>query len=186
MDRLRQAIAHAERNENTFCVLFVDLDNFKSINDRFGHDVGDSVLRSAARSIFQYLRAHDALIRWGGEEFVVLLPKTDLMAALEVVQQIGKEGIGRTPDGSRVTASIGIAEYLVDRAPDPTTLIQLSDRRMYAAKAAGRNCCVSGLGDPIRFAGTASGTAEPAARHHRESIEPRRRVTPVIEDSLTL
>lgn len=151
--RIKSGFRHAERMRYPLSLIFFDLDNFKSINDRFGHDAGDRVLRSAADTIFRHLKVGDSLVRWGGEELIAILPQTDLMAALEIVQQLGKEGFGQRPDGQRVTASIGVAERLIDMVPDPTTLIHLSDKRMYAAKAAGRNCYVCGLGEAIRFLG---------------------------------
>lgn len=152
-ERIKSSFRRALQARQPLSALFIDLDKFKSINDRFGHDVGDSVLRSAAQSISRCLEHSGVLIRWGGEEFVVLLPSADLMAARRSVERIGKQGIGRTPDGSSVTASIGIAECLADEPPDAAALVQLSDQRMYAAKAAGRNCYMAGAEQPMRFTG---------------------------------
>ena len=132
-------------------VLFIDLDKFKSINDQYGHDAGDAVLQQAARSIRQTLGRHDSLVRWGGEEFVVLLPRTDAAGAQAAVERIAKAGLGLRPDGIPVTASIGVAERINDRASDSMALIALADKRMYAAKTAGRNCYVDDNGEAARF-----------------------------------
>ena len=155
-DRIKSCFRIARESQSPLSLVFFDLDNFKSINDRFGHDGGDSVLKSTARSISRCLMRHGCLIRWGGEEFVALLPQTELTAAREVIKQIGSEGLGASPDGSAVTASIGVAECFADMAHDPEHLIRLADERMYAAKAAGRNCYVCGVGEPARFMGAAS------------------------------
>jgi diguanylate cyclase (GGDEF)-like protein len=123
-------------------VLFVDVDDFKSINDQFGHDAGDQALKSIVSKLHTALRHGDTVIRWGGEEFVVLLLNTPLSGALTVVSNIGREWFGQRPDGTPLTASIGLAERRADGASDWVQLIDLADKRMYAAKSAGKACCV--------------------------------------------
>jgi len=133
-----------ERKSSPLAVLFIDIDKFKSINDQFGHEAGDTVLQKAAQSIHASLRRQDILVRWGGEEFLVILPETDSAGAETLLARIASAGLGLRPDGMPVSASVGIAERISDKAPDWTKLVELADQRMYAAKGAGRNCYVSG------------------------------------------
>lgn len=149
--RINLQFSRAARNQHPMAVLFIDLDKFKSINDQYGHDAGDAVLQQAAQLIRQTLRHHDALVRWGGEEFVVLLPRTDTAGARATVERIANAGLGLRPDGMPVTASIGIAERVSDGTSGPMSLIALADKRMYAAKTAGRNCYVDGSGKARRL-----------------------------------
>lgn len=124
-------------------VAFVDLDHFKAVNDGFGHDAGDAVLKSTAQAISTRLRRGDVLVRWGGEEFLVVMPNTTTEHAAEVVGRLREAGFGRRPDGGPVTASIGIAGRLTDQRDDWRDLVELADRRMYAAKDAGRDRIVA-------------------------------------------
>src|SRR5512135_2568037 len=133
----------AERNGTPLSVIFVDLDNFKSINDKYGHDAGDLVLISAVESIRATLRAGDALVRWGGEEFLLVLPNTDCTSAIALLQRLHATGLGLRPDGARVTASYGIAERTVDCDHDSQCLIDIADKRMYQAKHSGKDRWVS-------------------------------------------
>ncbi|RZI45057.1 diguanylate cyclase [Herbaspirillum sp. HC18] len=123
-------------------VVFLDLDNFKQINDRFGHDAGDRVLHKAAESLRANLRSGDILLRWGGEEFVIVLPDANGSTAATAVERLKSVGLGERPDGSRVTASIGIAERIVDKATDWRNLVDIADQRMYQAKLAGKDRCI--------------------------------------------
>jgi diguanylate cyclase (GGDEF)-like protein len=90
------------------------------------------------------LRRGDTLARWGGEEFVLIMPNTDLQQAEAAVQRLRNVGLGRRPDGTPITASIGIAERNADAADEWKKLIDLADQRMYHAKQAGRDRVVSG------------------------------------------
>lgn len=149
--RINLQFALSARNQDPLAVLFIDLDNFKSINDQYGHEAGDAVLQQAAQSIHQTLRHHDTLVRWGGEEFVVLLPRTDAAGARATVERIANAGLGLCPDGMPVTASIGIAERVSDGISGPMSLVAFADKRMYAAKTAGRNCYVDSSGKARRL-----------------------------------
>lgn len=132
----------AARSGAPLSVAFIDLDNFKEINDRFGHDAGDRALAGAAAQLRANLRSGDILVRWGGEEFALILPDASGQTATTAMARLHEIGLGVRPDGERLTASVGIAERCVDRAADWRTLIELADRRMYEAKQAGRNCCI--------------------------------------------
>jgi len=124
-------------------VLFVDADNFKAINDMFGHDAGDEVLKRIVITLQAHMRQADVVIRWGGEEFVLVLPNTSMSGAALVVARIMKDWFGARPEGGPLTASFGLAERQTDGATDWAQLIALADERMYKAKAAGRACCVN-------------------------------------------
>ncbi len=126
-------------------VVMVDLDHFKSINDRYGHGVGDEVLREAAARLRRVLRADDLIARYGGEEFALLLPRTPCAAALQVAERLRRALSDRPIPTSAgelsVTASFGVA-CLDETVDSLDTLLLHADQALYAAKGAGRNCCV--------------------------------------------
>ena len=141
-DRLSYEVERSKRSLEGFAVLFIDLDHFKLVNDQYGHEAGNAVLRAVATELKSAIRASDLAARYGGDEFVVLLNRTDLAGANRVGEAIraGIEGVGRRlgyPVGL-VTASIGVAEYDV-RRPHEGDLLVLADRALYHAKANGRN-----------------------------------------------
>lgn len=127
------------RNDTPLAVAFIDLDHFKQINDRYGHKAGDLALKEVVATLHGQLRNADILIRWGGEEFLIILPNATTEQACAALRRVGAGGFGQRPDGTAVTASIGIAERGEDKARDWRQLVQLADGRMYAAKDAGRN-----------------------------------------------
>ena len=144
--------AHYRRclqNDAPMTIGFVDIDRFKAINDTFGHEAGDRILCHVASQLQRGLRQGDALVRWGGEEFLVVLPGANKEGARLVVKRLGGIGFGVRPDGLPVTASIGVAERRVDGTHDTGELIELADRRMYEAKLGGRNRAVFAQGDLI-------------------------------------
>jgi len=130
------------RQDTPLMVMFMDLDNFKSINDGYGHEEGDRALKSMAHAIKIRMRRSDTLIRWGGEEFVLLLPNTDTAGFETVVERFRGENFGLRPDGAPLTASIGVAERKQDKIEDWPKLVDLADDRMYKAKKSGKNCVV--------------------------------------------
>jgi diguanylate cyclase (GGDEF)-like protein len=125
------AIEIARRDGTALSVAMVDLDNFKHFNDRFGHQAGDRLLKSAAAAWREQLRAVDHLARYGGEEFILLLPAADARAADDVVARL----LIATPEGE--TFSAGIAVW--DGAETSDQLVARADAALYAAKQAGRN-----------------------------------------------
>jgi diguanylate cyclase (GGDEF)-like protein len=129
----------ARRHDTGLAVAFIDLDHFKRINDSFGHEAGDLVLRECTQQMLACLRSTDTLLRWGGEEFVVILPDTDREQARLVLDRMVRRGLGTRPDGDHLTASIGLAERCIDFAESAEHLLELADKRMYRAKTAGRN-----------------------------------------------
>lgn len=129
----------ADRQGTPLALAFLDIDNFKSINDQYGHDAGDAVLRNLARTLSGTLRAGDTLVRWGGEEFLIILPNTDCATARHVMARLYERGLGQRPDGQPLTVSTGVSELGNDRADTIQALIEHADRRMYQAKRAGKN-----------------------------------------------
>ena len=119
-------------------VLFVDIDHFKSINDTFGHDAGDQVLTGLVARLRQILRQSDVVIRWGGEEFVLVLPEMPAHELAGFFARLSRSGLGVRPDGKPLTASVGVAEQGRDQAMEWQRLIELADARMYRAKQGGR------------------------------------------------
>ena len=130
---------NAIRGNTPLTLVFLDLDHFKEVNDRFGHDAGDRVLKDAANMIRNYLRGSDFLVRWGGEEFLLVMPNTAADQAAIALARLRQAGFARQPDDTPVTASIGIAERQRDRATNWQALVAVADARMYEAKRAGRN-----------------------------------------------
>jgi len=141
-DRLAFEVERGKRSNEGFAVLFLDLDRFKDVNDQHGHEAGNDVLRAVAGEIRNAVRASDVAARYGGDEFVVILTRTDLQGGARVAEALraGIEGIGRRlgyPPGL-VTVSIGLAEF-DPRLPSEGDLLVSADRALYRAKAAGRN-----------------------------------------------
>jgi diguanylate cyclase (GGDEF)-like protein len=128
----------AAMSEASLAILYLDLDHFKMVNDNFGHDAGDVVLKNAAQQLCASVRKGDSVIRWGGEEFIVILPTADPSQANDVVQRIMDTGLGQRPDKDPVTASIGVAEMQEAKVSDWKALVELADHRMYEAKSSGR------------------------------------------------
>jgi diguanylate cyclase (GGDEF)-like protein len=127
------------RSLTPLTAVFIDLDHFKQINDKYGHDAGDRALINAAEAIKVQLRMGDMLTRWGGEEFLLIMPNTTAPMACKALARVREMGFGTRPDGTRLTASIGIAERLRDGAEDWRQLVEFADQRMYAAKESGRD-----------------------------------------------
>jgi diguanylate cyclase (GGDEF)-like protein len=134
-------IARAAREDGHLCVIVFDLDNFKSINDEHGHDVGDQVLMMTGAIVQHGMRPYDIAARIGGEEFCILLPRTDIAQALSIAGRLRRElaskVMGPLPRG-RVTASFGV--YRGDASSETLKMMMMAaDRKLYAAKNAGRN-----------------------------------------------
>jgi len=133
----------ATRNSAPISIAFFDIDHFKSINDKFGHEAGDKVLKDVTEVVAGNLRRGDTLARWGGEEFVLIMPNTELAQAEAAMARLRGIGFGMRPDNSPITASIGIAERTADHAVDWKMLVDMADQRMYRAKQGGRDRVVS-------------------------------------------
>jgi len=131
------------RSNAPLAVAFLDLDHFKSVNDSYGHEAGDEVLVGATEAIADNLRRGDMVARWGGEEFILIMPNTDLEQAQQAMRRLRQSGFGTRPDGRPVTASIGLAERIEDGSQDWKTLVERADQRMYKAKESGRDRVVA-------------------------------------------
>lgn len=145
LDRLTTEAALAERRQVLFSVALIDADYFKRINDEFGHDVGDKALISIAGALTSTLRAYDVCARWGGEEFLVLLPETLLSNALEIAERL-REAVAslQLPEPAKkgyFSVSIGVAEHREQATIEDT--IKRADLALYEAKHRGRNRVVA-------------------------------------------
>ena len=141
---LKLEISRANRHQLKLSVLMLDIDHFKHINDTYGHPVGDAVLRKVAKMLHQCLRHEDSLFRYGGEEFFMLLPATDLAGchtlAERMREKIKSEAIRAKQEKIQLTVSIGITEYQSKESRE--ALIQRCDQALLQAKNQGRNCIV--------------------------------------------
>ncbi len=142
VDQLKRQLSYAKRYEKQFVILMADLDNFKKINDTFGHQVGDEVLKYASFKILSSVRENDLCARYGGEEFVILLPETGIKEGMVVAERIRKSVNEDIIDvGSaeiRVSVSIGLSHFPSD-SKNWEELIKIADKRLYEAKALGKN-----------------------------------------------
>ncbi len=147
-ERLQFEVERSRRSDEPFAVLFLDLDSFKDVNDRYGHEAGNEILRAVAGEIRTVVRASDVAARYGGDEFVVILTRTDLAGASRVAEALRAriEDIGRRLGymAALVTASVGVAEF-DPRQPSDGDLLVTADRALYRAKAAGRNIIAEAL-----------------------------------------
>jgi len=165
---LDQEVKRTRRSERGFCLLMIDLDGLKAVNDSFGHHRGDDVLRRLGGVIRRSIRAVDTAYRYGGDEFLVLLPETDFAGAFVVAEKVraGAEEVGLAVGGGELLTSVSIG--LVSCPEDGTSAEELMiavDRAMYQAKALGKNQ-ISGNPRPRRIAsGTEPGGDEVAALH---------------------
>jgi diguanylate cyclase (GGDEF)-like protein len=145
MNHAGQEIAYRRSTRGLLSLLFVDLDHFKRINDAYGHRVGDQVLKRVIRIIRGSLRGGDTVARWGGEEFIVLLPSSDMQAALAIAEKIRlrieSEDFNALVTGLHVTVSVGCAEMNGSETLDD--LVARADRGLYEAKHCGRNRSVA-------------------------------------------
>ena len=126
----------------SFSIVMIDLDHFKSINDTYGHTIGDEVLMHLAQKMTEIVREHDFCCRFGGEEFVILLPDTTAEEAYTIIENL-RQSLEKvnSPCGQPITLSAGIASF-PKQALTASELLELADRALYEAKKAGRNCIV--------------------------------------------
>lgn len=139
-DVLKQQVEWHAATGRPFSILMIDIDFFKNINDEFGHLVGDDVLRAFAQGLREFLRSADFCARFGGEEFVVVLPDTSLSTAMEVGERI-RQGIARAPllNKPRIQATVSIGVATMDEGQSVNELFAAADAAVYLAKNEGRN-----------------------------------------------
>lgn len=169
-ERLGQHFALARRERRALTIAYVDLDDFKRINDRFGHAEGDRALRMVARVLVQGLRETDVAARLGGDEFALLLPAADAAGAREVIGKLRRR-LQRpsAPETPAVACSVGAITFLEPPAK-PGDAITLADRLMYEVKARGKNGVAfrsvgadGGAGAPLADAGPGTPGSDPRA-----------------------
>lgn len=142
--RRLMALSNDETEDHTFSMILMDIDHFKSFNDNFGHQIGDQVLKLVARTIKDSVKGRDIVVRFGGEEFVVLLPETNIMGGEKIAeilrQEVEKKEVINKATGKRlakITLSAGVSQYFKDE--DAEDLIKRADTALYSAKNGGRN-----------------------------------------------
>jgi diguanylate cyclase (GGDEF)-like protein len=148
---LARLVSLARRHAEPIAVLVADIDHFKSVNDRHGHDAGDAVLREVAGRMVDSVRLEDMVGRWGGEEFLVVLPNTAAQGAAELAERLRQVVAGepcRLPDGGTlpVTISLGCAASVIDSA---AALVKAADEALYEAKESGRDRVVVAASDEL-------------------------------------
>jgi len=140
--RVSQAILEHQEFGRNYGILLIDVDNFKHVNDRLGHDAGDAVLRAISDTLVNSLRALDIVGRWGGEEFLVLLADvfpTSLVDLAERCRKLVAESSVITRD-QRLAVTVSIGGTLITRSDSAASAVHRADQLMYRSKAAGRNC----------------------------------------------
>ncbi|NQU40580.1 MAG: diguanylate cyclase [Lentisphaerae bacterium] len=164
-ERLADEVARADRYDRPLALLVMDIDHFKEINDRFGHAAGDQALKALAELLRADVRTTDHAYRYGGEEFVILLPELQFPESMAVAERLRKdvENCRLIDDPQqRITVSIGMAQYI--KGESPTKFLERADKAMYEAKQAGRNRVRSApptqdnLGDTLQPSVEAPGT----------------------------
>jgi diguanylate cyclase (GGDEF)-like protein len=156
-DVLKQQVERHAASGRPFSILMLDIDFFKNINDEFGHMVGDDVLRAFAQGLCAFLRADDFCARFGGEEFVVILPDTPLATAMQIGERI-REGIAQAPllTKPRVQATVSIGVATMEQEQSIAELFAAADAAVYLAKNEGRNQVRSQMRVPVQTDGLQS------------------------------
>jgi len=159
-DRLTSAIALSHRAGQPLSVALIDVDRFKAINDRFGHDTGDAVLRRLGELMGLQLRGGDVLGRWGGEEFLLFAPGAPVRAAAELAERVRRTVATHAfAHGEPVTISLGLAQCSAE--DDLAALVKRADLALYQAKRNGRNRVELAPAEPDRSVGPDTRGAAP-------------------------
>jgi diguanylate cyclase (GGDEF)-like protein len=154
-DALQLSMAAAARHGHSTAVIMADIDHFKSVNDSFGHELGDHVIQQVARILDRMCRASDVVARTGGEEFLIVLPNTQLEAARALAERI-RQTIGDHPllvDQQRIPVTVSLGVAATTGEVDLDSLYDEADRAMYIAKRGGRNRVASVDSKPMQLSG---------------------------------
>jgi len=144
LEKLDREIAAATRHDRNFVLAMVDIDDFKSVNDRHGHHAGDAVLVALSALLREAIRADDLVARWGGEEFILLFSDTDLEGGRVIAEKVRKRVADHSFEfeGNTLRVSVSIGACAFDGRSDVDTLLRLADEALYEGKTAGRNTVV--------------------------------------------
>lgn len=139
----KREIAHANRAGSPLSVLIIDVDKFKQINDTWGHNTGDDILRRVSQAFYDNVRSSDYVFRYGGDEFVIVLTEateTDTLRIAERIRSRVEKTKINSPTGEPIPLSLSIGAAMFNGHPDYERLIQIADEALYTAKRRGRNC----------------------------------------------
>lgn len=165
LESLNREYSRQQREGGSFGVILLDIDHFKEVNDTHGHLCGDSVLKEIAATIKDSVRPYDAVGRFGGEEFLIVVPKADAQSAVRVAERIRQAVQSRAVAAAgaqvRVTASLGVAASTEIRPTAPQVLLHAADEALYRAKKNGRNRCEFGTALVPAHAGPTSPSEAP-------------------------
>ena len=143
-ETVEKIMANAERHTRPFSVVLVDLDKFKQVNDNYGHQVGDEILRETGQILLENTRKGDTAGRWGGEEFIIICPETDANAATHLAEHLRRIIEAHPFDKiDHQTASFGVAQWSAGESYKQ--LLKRADQALYQGKAQGRNCVVTAV-----------------------------------------
>lgn len=160
MQALEMEMERTRRSQQATVLIIADLDHFKAINDTWGHDLGNRALKHTASLVRQAIRKLDIPCRYGGEEFAIILPSTELLIGLQVAERL-RGLLEQTPlsvadQEIRLTASFGVDVFSASHTDTQETFIDRTDKHLYKAKEAGRNCVHHGTSDQIDTNSTVS------------------------------
>ena len=142
LDKLDNELVNAQRYNKNFSLIIFDIDHFKNVNDTYGHLKGDEVIVAVADTALKNIRKNDFVARWGGEEFIVLLPETAISSAELIAENLKKSIENIKVEGvENVSASFGVTQYI--KNDDEKTIVKRADEALYEAKKTGRNKVIS-------------------------------------------
>ena len=152
LTKIEQEIFRYQRNKRTFILIMCDIDHFKTINDTYGHDAGDCILINVAQALKEAVRNYDTVGRWGGEEFLIVLPETELADGIQVAEKlrlnVESKEFYYNEKKLKITISFGVSIYEDGMTID--TCIKRADERLYIAKETGRNKIIPATNISVR------------------------------------
>jgi diguanylate cyclase (GGDEF)-like protein len=145
-ENFKQELDRSQRYNNVLTVMMCDIDYFKTVNDQYGHDIGDEIIKSLATILESGLRKQDSVARWGGEEFLFLLPETNGNHAMQLAEKlrIKIEETQYKQDDKTFSVTVSIGLHQIDSTDTINKAITKADTNLYKAKDQGRNRCIIG------------------------------------------